>query len=634
MKNKALAFRIILMGSSLAFCVVFAACIVGFSGLGAGFSLSAAAAELPIFGGAALLFCGITLVVVGRLAHCYHADFPSLQPVVGEAGRASPEYRSALAELGAAPLKALISYLLIAGAFVLGIFLIPGAPGAAVQSRGATLSFVMSIAMLSAAFLYVLTDKLALTTLLSCDLQTYPEDLREYRQRRKNLIIPMFTTLMTLVFAYSCTFLFGRQVEGAKGAVFSRFFATVLPMSAIYVAVVLALMFTWGANTALLYRSVTKELEQLSSTDRDLTGRISICSVDEIATISGMVNVFCAGLAKSLREIRSTFGQLSRLQERLFAGIRSSSGASADIAGGIDELMGAIEREDAAVRRSLESAKALVEHGAAVAASSKEQSVSLTSSVERVQAALLEVGRLSRESETARTRTAALVEVFGTGETNIRTAVESVKAVASRSSDLVEINKLISAVASRTNLLAMNASIEAAHAGEAGRGFSVVADEIRKLAESTAEHTRRSKESLTEIVGLITRALEASESTGSSFGMIRSSVEELDRTVRATAASMGDQEFRNKEVLGLLGETEALAQGLAQTAQALDAIAREMNLRLGEAADESSRSSGVSRSMSERNAELRRAVAQVDELARESAELNGKIDTFLGSFKA
>jgi len=629
MKNKALAFRLILIVSSLAFSAAVVACIFLFGDRGGDLRL-----PLLTSAGSALAFVLVALLCVGVFARPYRLDFGTLQDAQPDgSASAALGYPASLASIGGAPLKALIVYLLLAALFVLGIMFIPGAPGASLQARGAVFSFFLAVAMLSAAFLYVLTDKLSLTTLLARDLQRYPASLRENRQRRKNLIIPMFTTLMTLLFAYSSAFLFGHGAEEA-GAAFSRFFVTVLPVSILYFCVVLALMFTWGASTALLYHSVIHELEQLSSTEKDLTQRISICSVDEIATISGMMNVFCDGLAESLREIRRSYGQLYRVQESLFAGIRTSSAASGEMAGGIDGLIGMIEREDLAVRRSLESAKSLAEHVAGVASSSREQSASLTGSVERVQSAMREVGRLSRESEAARARTAALVETFGAGEGNIRTAIDTVKAVAARSSDLVEINKLISAVASRTNLLAMNASIEAAHAGEAGRGFSVVADEIRTLAESTAEHTRKSKESLAEILALIRRALEASESTGESFGTIRASVEELDRTTASTAASMGEQERQNKEVLELLGGTERLAQSVAETARALDGIAREMGARLGEAAVESNKASEVSRSMQQHNGDLRRAVAEVDALAGEAAALNGKIDSFLESFKA
>lgn len=380
MKNKAFAFRLILIVSSLGFSAAAVACVLLFREPGGRLLVPMLAT-----GGSGLVFTLVALLCVGAFARPYRVDFGGLQEArLGGPATAEQDYSAALEDIGGAPLKALIVYLLLAALFVLGLMFFPGAPGTSLPARGAALSFILSFAMLSAAFLYVLTDKLSLTTLLAGDLHSYPAALRDNRQRRKNLIIPMFTTLMTLLFAYSCAFLFGRSAEKEAGAGFTGFLVAVIPISAFYFCFVLALMFTWGANTALLFRSVISELEQLSSADKDLTRRISICSVDEIATISGMMNTFCDGLAESLREIRRSYAQLYRVQESLFAGIRTSSAASGEMAGGIDGLIGMIEREDLAVRRSLESAESLAQHVAAVASSSREQSISLTGSVERV----------------------------------------------------------------------------------------------------------------------------------------------------------------------------------------------------------------------------------------------------------
>lgn len=623
MKNKSLAFRLILGSSAIVHVAVITATMVVLRDPSAE---PASAIVWGLAGGA--VFFALVMAIIGRKARFYAVDYVELS--------ARPaDYGKELAEFGAAPLASLILYLIISLVY-LGTIAFAG-PAAGIQSadRWPVLSLLLAVSMLAAAFLYVLSDKLTLTTLLGRGLLLYPSSLRENRQQRKNFIIPIFMTLMALLFAFSTAFLLAAKAppEVRASENFGWYMPPLFGMSAVFLAVIVSLMLVWNSSTGLLFRSVLEQLERLSSADKDLSGRISITSVDEIASISGMINTFTDSLASSMRDIGAIYGDLSTIQEQLFDGIRASSSSAGDIASGIDRVLGMIEREDEAIRGGLESARQLSSHAAGLAGAAHDQSSSVSGSVERVETAMKAVSRLGSESAGVSKRTAELVSSFRAGESDIKTAIEVVGAVSSRSADLVEINKLISAVAAKTNLLAMNASIEAAHAGEFGRGFSVVADEIRSLAESTAVHTRRSKESLNEILGLIGKALESAESIGRTFADIRKSVEELNGVATAISDSMGEQGHRNAEILALLGDTEKLARGVSETAGAVDGIAAAMAARLGEAAEDSRGATDLSRQMRERNEELRNAVAEVDGLAAKAADLNARVATLIDAFR-
>ena len=99
----------------------------------------------------------------------------------------------------------------------------------------------------------------------------------------------------------------------------------------------------------------------------------------------------------------------------------------------------------------------------------------------------------------------------------LRNALEAMSSVTSQVGRLAELNKVIAKVASQTNLLAMNAAIEAAHAGDAGRGFSVVAQEIRTLAETSSANARNSSDFLKEVIGSIHRSSAGLEAVDKGF---------------------------------------------------------------------------------------------------------------------
>jgi methyl-accepting chemotaxis protein len=106
----------------------------------------------------------------------------------------------------------------------------------------------------------------------------------------------------------------------------------------------------------------------------------------------------------------------------------------------------------------------------------------------------------------------------------------------------MEINSVMDNIASQTNLLSMNAAIEAAHAGEAGKGFAVVAQEIRKLAESTARQSRNSKETLVSVQKRIREiaasSVQAEQAFGAMIGIIKG-IEELAATLKTAVQEQG-----------------------------------------------------------------------------------------------
>lgn len=128
-----------------------------------------------------------------------------------------------------------------------------------------------------------------------------------------------------------------------------------------------------------------------------------------------------------------------------------------------------------------------------------------------------------------------------TGKSTLEAVMDGVRRVCAQGADLSAANKAIADVAAKANLLAMNAAIEAAHAGEAGAGFAVVADEIRALADSTRSQSKTIAVRISEIRTAIEAARSASEKAGLSFDDVLEHIDRISRLEVESHQASGEQ---------------------------------------------------------------------------------------------
>ena len=153
-----------------------------------------------------------------------------------------------------------------------------------------------------------------------------------------------------------------------------------------------------------------------------------------------------------------------------------------------------------------------------------------------------------------------LVDMTVSGEEKMDANSLSISRINEHIDMISGIADIIKAIADQTNLLAMNAAIEAAHAGEAGKGFSVVADEIRKLAEASSENSRMISDTLKQVISGIFEASESSETASSVFKKISSEIDLFNESLTEISQTMNELKSGGTQILSAMGSLTDVSQ--------------------------------------------------------------------------
>lgn len=295
--------------------------------------------------------------------------------------------------------------------------------------------------------------------------------------------------------------------------------------------------------------SVDNALFKISKGDADLTQTLEIQGHNEVTRIALSFNSFIKGLAAIILNIRKVVTDSRDVSKTLDAVTADTVSSSHEISANIESITRQITTLDGFVQESSASFKTISEAMDSLDDIIHDQNSAIeqsSSAVNEMMASIKNVGKVSQSKVDTLSRLQTTVKTGG--ELVDRTNTE-ISEIAARIDSLLTTNALIDQIASQTNLLSMNAAIEAAHAGNAGRGFAVVADEIRKLAESSSVNARIINESLRDIIERVEQANNSSDDMRKSYADIELEIGEMYNAFSEISSSVQELSTGSQEII-------------------------------------------------------------------------------------
>ncbi|UGA38049.1 methyl-accepting chemotaxis protein [Chromobacterium haemolyticum] len=301
-------------------------------------------------------------------------------------------------------------------------------------------------------------------------------------------------------------------------------------------------------------QAMSTGLAELAQGEGDLTRRLPVRSRDEIGDTAQRFNQMLAAIAELVRHVGASAGAVSQ--------------SSRQLADGAAHLAESSHRQNRQSQSAADAVEQLASHIGEIAGKAEDVSAEADQSLQR--------------SEDGRSSLCQLQREISQVEQAVRLMAQAETELASSTSSITNMTKEVREIAEQTNLLALNAAIEAARAGEQGRGFAVVADEVRKLAEKSA----RSASEIDAVTGALnqkTDAVRAAVNAGlSSLTASRQSADSVSSVLDAANQSVAEVRQGLRQIVAVTEQQRAASQSVTGSIDAIAEMAQTNDQEIGQ----------------------------------------------------
>ncbi len=374
-------------------------------------------------------------------------------------------------------------------------------------------------------------------------------------------------------------------------------------------------------------------LGEMAQGSGDLTKRVLIVQADETGILSHQLNMLLDRLQTMFRHITEQTKLVAESSSAVSSVLEATVAATEEMAASVSQInsntsknRAVVEQSESALEKMLLSLDQINSNVNTQAAYVEQTSSAMTEMIANIKS-------VNEVTSKANDVSAALKKVSDSGGQAVLNSIKAVKDIEESSNEVNSLVQIISKILAATNMLAMNAAIEAAHAGDAGRGFAVVAEEVRNLADDSSSNLKTISENIKDVIDRVNRGVKLSETAGEALTQVGERTLQTTQLMSEVASAMQEQAAGANEVLNSINSLVEASGSINKLSDEQHQNNEKMKDNLKKTVNAFTEVQSATEELDLGNREILRGIEELKEVISKNEQVVAALQEELGGFK-